>query len=188
MQNISDIRNNNNTRVLFENLIRPHLDSLYRLAYRFTGTTTDAEDLLQDLLVKIYPKVTELAEIDKLHPWLARVLYRMFIDNKRRYARSPIRLVSDDNIIQDYDTTMDNIASHAPMPDEETESKIRNRQLKHAITCLNTDQRILLSFHDMEGYTLNELQAILDCPIGTLKSRLHRARARLRELLEQGTL
>ncbi|MFQ5488882.1 MAG: RNA polymerase sigma factor, partial [Gammaproteobacteria bacterium] len=69
----------------FERLLRPHLEQLYRLAYRFTGNATDAEDLVQDLLIKIYPRREELKQVEKLRPWLARVMYNLFIDHKRRH-------------------------------------------------------------------------------------------------------
>ena len=62
----------------FEALIRPHVEPLYKLAYRFTNNAMEAEDLTQDLLVKLYPKVNELEKVEKLRPWLARVMYRMW--------------------------------------------------------------------------------------------------------------
>src|SRR5438477_7122196 len=62
----------------FERLLRPHLDHLYKLAYRFTGSADRAEDLIQDLLVRIYPRIAELARIEQPRPWLVRVMYRMF--------------------------------------------------------------------------------------------------------------
>ncbi|MHB8745347.1 MAG: DUF423 domain-containing protein [Gammaproteobacteria bacterium] len=70
--------------VQFENLLRPHLEHLYRVAYRFAGNVCDAEDLVQDLLVKLYPKLSELTAVEQLRPWLARALYYHAIDKRRR--------------------------------------------------------------------------------------------------------
>src|SRR6266702_5499255 len=74
----------------FEDLLRPQVEYLYRLAWRFTGSVADAEDLVQDVLIKLFPRTQELLEIEKLRPWLARVLYNQFVDSVRRHARSPI--------------------------------------------------------------------------------------------------
>src|SRR5258708_14368480 len=74
----------------FEKLLRPQVEYLYRLAWRFTGSVADAEDLVQDVLLKLYPRTRELVNIEQLRPWLARVLYRQYVDLVRQRARSPI--------------------------------------------------------------------------------------------------
>jgi RNA polymerase sigma factor (sigma-70 family) len=73
----------------FERLVRPHLTLLYRLAYRYTGTREDAEDLLQDLMVKLYGRLDELEQVRDLKPWLMRALYNAFVDGVRRRQRIP---------------------------------------------------------------------------------------------------
>jgi RNA polymerase sigma-70 factor (ECF subfamily) len=167
----------------FETLVRPHLKSLFRVAFRFTGSREDAEDLIQELLAKLYPRREELLEIERLRPWLTRVMYRIFIDNKRRYARSPVHLAVSNGSDEDNPGPLEGVASEEATPEEHTEQAVTSRQLVTAVERLSEDHRNVLSLHDVEGYTLEEMQMILDCPIGTLKSRLHRARARLRELL-----
>lgn len=170
-------------RSAFDTLVRPHLQPLYRLAYRLTRSREDAEDLLQELLLKLYPRRHELVEVERLRPWLARVMYRIFIDNHRRSSRSPIHLAVDHGANENDVDPVDNIASTGGDPEQETEQTVLTRHLLKVIERLNEDHRHVLALHDIEGYTLEEMQEILDCPIGTLKSRLHRARARLRELL-----
>jgi RNA polymerase sigma-70 factor (ECF subfamily) len=170
----------------FEALVRPHLLRLYRLAYRLTGSSADAEDLVQDVLVKIYPKKQELAAIEKLGPWLAKVLYRTFLDQQRRHKRSPLHLLAQ---AQEADCDLlDFIASPGAGPEEISEQEETNRRLQAAINTLNPDQRHLCLLYYVEGYTLAELSEILDTPVGTLKSRIHRSREALRNLLDQGTL
>ena len=67
----------------FEDLLRPQVEYLYRLAWRFTGSVADAEDLIQDVLIKLFPRTQELLEIERLRPWLARVLYNQYVDSVR---------------------------------------------------------------------------------------------------------
>src|SRR5712691_2196287 len=81
----------------FEDLLRPQVEYLSRLAWRFTGSVADAEDLVQDVLIKLFPRTRELLDIERLRPWLARVLYHQYVDSVRRQARSPVvELVSND--------------------------------------------------------------------------------------------
>ena len=76
-----------NQRASFETLLRPHLDRLYRLAYRLSGNKPEAEDLFQDVLTKVFPKLHSLIEVEEPGSWLCRIMYNHFIDNRRRYAR-----------------------------------------------------------------------------------------------------
>ncbi len=155
----------------FAQLVGPHLAQLYRLAYRLTGTVADAEDLLQDVLVRLYERRGELGSIDSLGVWTARVLYNRFVDQARRYARR--RLESLDGRAD-----LEPMADAAPVGEE-----LDMRLVRAAIDKLNAEQREVLLLHDAEGYKLMEIQGITGTPVGTLKSRLHRARARLRILL-----
>lgn len=164
----------------FENLLRPHVEYLYRLAYRFTGGAADAEDLVQDVLVKLYPRCAELAKVEQLRPWLARVLYRQFVDAVRRQARAP---VVDPVSGADGDDPMDQFPAEQEGPEEQAARNLSHPHILRALMQLNAEQRAVLTLHDVEGYSLEELEPILDVPLGTLKSRLHRARQRLRGLL-----
>jgi RNA polymerase sigma factor (sigma-70 family) len=162
----------------FEELLRPHVDYLYRLAWRFTGNEADAEDLVQDLLLKLYPRAAELAALQSPRPWLARVLYRQYVDAVRQRSRRPPAdlIAGDEDPLAELPAETDGPEAHA----ERGELQAR---LLRALARLNPEQRAVVAMHDIEGYTLEELEKILDTPIGTLKSRLHRARAALREAL-----
>lgn len=162
----------------FEALLRPHIEHLYRLAWRFTGNEADAEDLVQDLLLKLYPRTAELAAVQVLRPWLARVLYRHYVDTVRERARRPaIEAAASD------EDPLEQVASDAEGPEAYAERMRLQSRLLQALGQLNPEQRAVVALHDIEGYTLEELEAILGAPLGTLKSRLHRARAALREAL-----
>lgn len=162
----------------FEALLEPHVGYLYRLAYRFCGNQDDAEDLVQDLLTKLYARSTdELTQLDQLRPWLARVLYRMYVDRCRSQARSPVLQPGSE-------AELEQQLHPAPGPEQEAESEAVQARLARALQSLNPDQQAVVLLHDIEGYTLNELQYILEVPLGTLKSRLNRAHGYLRQQLE----
>src|ERR1700736_2298074 len=76
---------------LFMRLVTPHLQALHRLAFRFTTQTSSAEDLVQELLTRLYARAERLDKIENLRPWLARALYNLFIDERRRWVRDPLR-------------------------------------------------------------------------------------------------
>lgn len=166
----------------FEALVRPHLDALYRLAYRYTASVEDAEDAVQELLFRLYPRTEELASIDGLRPWLARVLRNQLTDGHRRRERDPVghlRLVGGEG----GDQPLERMLSDAPGPEEVHDRALQRERLEAALAVLSNDHREIIMLHDVEGYTLTELTGIIGVPVGTLKSRLHRARDHLRRVL-----
>ncbi len=160
----------------FEALLKPHVGYLYRIAYRLTNQAEAAEDLLQDVMLHFYPKCQELKKIENLKPWLARSLYNRFIDNLRKNKRNPVTDALDDSILT---IVVDNEVE----PERETEQELMRQRISQSLDKLNEDQRQVVMLHDMEGYTLTELADIMGTPVGTLKSRLHRARLSIRESL-----
>jgi len=181
MPPVSPYRRGRPAELNFEDLVRPQVEYLYRLAWRFTGNVTDAEDLLQDVLIKVYPKTREMLAIQKLRPWLAKVLYHQYVDSVRQRKRSPVlELVSGAEGEED---PLDKIPTTREGPEQEAERSGQRDRILAAVRQLNPEQRALIAMHDVEGYSLEELETMLETPIGTLKSRLHRARARLRALL-----
>ncbi len=171
-----------NRSATFERLLRPHLDRLYRFAYRLTGSKAEAEDLFQDVLIKLFGKLDDLVEIEEPGPWISRVLYNHFIDNRRRFARQ--RLISVDEG-QLPPGGMDSVPG-GDCPEHDAERLDNIIRLDKALAELSEKHRLVVLLHDTEGYKLKEIQEITGDPVGTLKSRLHRARARLRELLSGG--
>ncbi len=163
----------------FAELVRPHLSKLYRLAYRLTGSQHDAEDLVQDVLVKVYARQDELTSIRELSPWLGRVVYNQFIDDKRRYGRTPLKLVGSDADVEDLAATANGSPANAA-----SRAEVQGRIIE-ALKKIAEEQRVVLVLHDVEGYKFKEIHELTGVPMGTLKSRLSRARARLRVLLEK---
>lgn len=162
----------------FERQIRPHLKNLHRYASRLTGQAADAEDLVQDLLLSLYRKNINLETLDNPATWLVKSLYHQFIDFTRKQSRNPG--VPNPEPMQDLLDTLPDTAGHA---EQLAEQAALQSQIRTALFNLNPEQRALVVFHDMEGLTLPELEIILATPLGTLKSRLHRAREALRAQL-----
>ena len=162
----------------FDKLVRPHLKQMYNLAYRYTGHAEDAEDLVQDVLFKLFPRLEEMQQIEQLAPWLNKVLYRQFVDHHRRGQRSPIDFSDDEQAL--YDSR----ESDWDGPAQTLNRELTGVVLEQALHQLNEEQRVLLLLHDVEGYSLQEVNAMTDVPIGTLKSRLSRSRKKLQEILQ----
>ena len=162
----------------FAALLQPHLEKLYRLAYRLTASVPDAEDLVGDVVLKLYERRDELTSIRDLAPWLGRVLYNQFIDDKRRYGRQPLKLV-------DANAGVDEQPGTGADPLAATLTADMAKSLDAALARLGEDHRVVVLLHDSEGYKLKEIQELTGIPVGTLKSRLHRGRERLRELLKK---
>lgn len=166
-------------KATFETIVRPHLDRLYRLAFRLTGQRAEAEDLFQELLIKAFSKLDDLVSIDKPGSWLSRIMYHLFIDERRRYARRRLQTVEEGSLPGDGLAGL--AGNDDPVHDNERLEKMQ--RLDAALAQLSDDHRIVVLLHDTEGYTMEEIQELMEVPVGTVKSRLHRARARLREIL-----
>ena len=163
----------------FEQLLRPHMERLYRLAFRLAGNKAEAEDLFQDVLTKMYVRLDDLAEIEDPGTWLSRVLYNHFVDNHRKYSRRRLIVVAESSIPGE---SVEALAGDGnPLADAERSDNII--RLEAALAQLSEEHRQVVLLHDVEGYKLHEIHELTGDPIGTVKSRLHRARARLRQIL-----
>jgi RNA polymerase sigma-70 factor (ECF subfamily) len=159
----------------FAALIQQHYQALYRAAYRLMRSTTDAEDLVQEVCARAYPCLGEIEALEQPRAWLLRVQYRLYIDLRRRYERTHVRAIGDN----------EEFSSDEPGPAEEADLALSRWRLEEAWRYLSKEQRLLLALHDVEGYTLSEIQSLTGFKEGTIKSRLHRARVRLGRLLQR---
>lgn len=171
-----------NAAAEFDHLLRDHVPALYRSAYRWTGAVDRAEDLVQELLIRLYPRLAELRRLDRLRPWALRVMYRIFVDQVRRERSSPVQFGAEP-LEEGGEDDGPELCDPSAGPAELLEQELTQQRVMAAWECLGEQHRVVLSMHDIEDYSLPELAQIMDIPLGTLKSRLHRARARLRELL-----
>ncbi|PXX88993.1 RNA polymerase sigma factor [Marinobacter vulgaris] len=173
----------------FEKLVQPHLEAMYRFAYRLSGQQQDAEDLVQDVVAKLYPRLEELEAIEQLRPWLNRVLYRHFIDEVRRKGRRADRPVSDVAEPGYQATFLDSYAADMPELTEQISAGRLKPIMDAVIRELSPDMRTLMLLHDVDGWSQEDIARVLGIPVGTVKSRVHRCRASLRKkLLERPEL
>jgi RNA polymerase sigma factor (sigma-70 family) len=159
----------------FDKLVRPHVLPLYSAAYRLLGSREEAEDLVQDVLIKLYPRTDEMFALRDLRSWLLRVLYHQFVDRTRAHLRT-VPTVSDDELMQ-------TVPDPAPGPDLLTADADLSDKVAVVIGQLPYMHRALITLHIFGGHTLEELTEVFEVPVGTHKSRLHRSKTTLKERL-----
>lgn len=173
----------NNAR--FEQSVRPHFARLYRLAWRLTGNKDSSEDLFQEVMIKAFASLDKIESLDRPGPWLARVMYNLFVDQHRRFARQRMLLVEEGQL------SGEGLAGFAgnDSPEQDSLQAEHTRRLEAALAQISEEHRIVVLLHDADGHKIKEIHELMGIPVGTVKSRLHRARAHLRQILEQdGTL
>jgi RNA polymerase sigma-70 factor (ECF subfamily) len=159
-----------------------HLDALYRLARRMTGDDDQAEDLVQETFARAMDKRAQFIPGTNLRAWLFRILRNLYVDGWRRAKASPVR-----ERIDDEEPAGDAIGGGEPLRGDVELERLRSvvaADIESALGELSVDARTIVLL-DLEGFTQEELAEVLGCHVGTVKSRLSRARARLRELLRE---
>jgi RNA polymerase sigma-70 factor (ECF subfamily) len=169
----------------FEELALPHLKALYRLAFRLTGDTTAAEDLVQETYLKAFQGFASLRSDGSVRPWLFQILSRLATDRYRR-ARREVPL--DEASELDGFSLYDRIAEEDPFPysdrlHDDFLAQFQDDDVRRALASLPEVYRIPVVLVYTEEMSYRELAEVLGCPLGTVMSRLHRGRKALeREL------
>ena len=183
MATVQKFRNRKSSSARFEMLVRPYFDALYAAARRLTGSAADAEDLVQEVCMKAYLNLDDLERIEHKRAWLLRVLYNLFVDDQRKQQRSPVHIAASTG-----DTDEMELRDHENLqPDQQVDRMLRVDIILRAMALLDKEQCALLAMHDIEGLSLEELHEITNLPIGTIKSRLFRTRAKLGRLLKNNS-
>ncbi|MCC6873985.1 MAG: sigma-70 family RNA polymerase sigma factor [Sandaracinaceae bacterium] len=170
-------------RAEFEHEALKHLDALYGAALRLTRSPADAEDLVQDAFVKAYRFHERFEPGTNMKAWLFRILTNTFINKYRRSSRE--RKVLDG---RDAEPVGDGVMSRSAMraltdPVAEAQRRIITAEIQEALDALPEDYRIMILLADVEELSYKEIADIVGCPIGTVMSRLHRARKRMQKRL-----
>ena len=173
---------------LFARLLAAHQDKLYRVAYRMTGHHEDAQDLLQDALVEAYRSFKKFQRGTYFDKWLYRIMTNTFIDRQRHRKRVGRVESLDAPVMGD-----EGEAGPRDIPDWTDDPALRvlrdsySEPLQKALDCLSPEFRMVLILSDVEEFSYEEISEMMDTPIGTVRSRLHRARAEVRQkLLKKG--
>jgi RNA polymerase sigma-70 factor (ECF subfamily) len=171
----------------FEELALPHLNALYRLAFRLVGDTAAAEDLVQETYLKAFQSFASLRIADSMRPWLFQILSRLATDRYRRIHREvPLEEAGD----LDRFSLYNQIADEDPFPysnrlHDDFLRQFQDDDVRRALAALPEVYRIPVVLVYTEEMSYQDLAEVLGCPLGTVMSRLYRGRKILeRELWE----
>lgn len=175
--------NNIEKTKLFEDEFMPHLGTLYNFAHKLTLNEDDAKDLLQDTCMKAYRFIDSFEKGTNAKAWLFRILKNSFINDYRKKSKAPA-MVDYQDVESYYNSEKGNAASSitVDLRAETVRDKLGD-EITIALNALDVDFRTVIILCDLEGFKYNEMAKILDIPIGTVRSRLHRARNMLKEKL-----
>jgi RNA polymerase sigma-70 factor (ECF subfamily) len=163
----------------FARLIEPHLETLFRAAWRLTRNRADAEDLVQETCVRAFQRLDTLTDDGGVKSWLLRVMHNLFVDGARRARIAPF--IRDDG--QEGSAAGQSICP-SPTPEESLERSQRIHQLDQAWGLLEPSHRAVLGLR-AEGYSNTEIAAITGISADAVGMRLQRARRNLTQALQQ---
>ena len=165
-------------RAAFGDLVRRYQDRLYNTVYRLTDQPDDALDVLQEAFLNAYGSLDRFKGDSKFFTWLYRIAVNVAISHRRKRRDS----LSRDGV-EGMSATEPSDQSFDHRPGDRIERREEEQQLHCALNRLNPDFRAVLVLRDIDGQKYEEIAAVLDLPIGTVRSRIHRARLELRVLL-----
>ena len=170
-----------NDQELFENELLPHADALYNFAFHLTYNEADSNDLVQEAYLKAFKYIHHYETGTNAKAWLFRILKNTFINDYRKTSKRPktidyqelVDIQMEDEIVSSYQLDLRDEIVDDTLGDEIT----------IALNSLNIDFKTVILLCDIEGFSYEEISKILEIPIGTVRSRLHRARNILKEKL-----
>ena len=166
-------------RALFEEQVVPEVDRLFGAAMRYTRDPTDAQDLVQETAAKAYSSLHQFQQGTNLRAWLYRILHTTYISMYRKKQRRPQETLQE----QIDDFSFYDEARVGPSAEHTVLEAITDEEVKQALADLPETFRMAVYLADVEGFAYKEIAEIMDTPIGTVMSRLHRGRKALQKAL-----
>lgn len=169
----------------FETEALSYMDQLYAAALRMTRNAADAEDLVQETYAKAFTARDKFTMGTNLKAWLYRIQTNAFINTYRKKQREPKR--SDAEQVEDWQlaAAAEHTSTGLVSAEQEALDLIGDDDIKRALSELSEDFRMAVYLSDVEGFAYKEIAQIMDTPVGTVMSRLHRGRKMLREMLRE---
>ena len=162
----------------------PLLDQLYGGALRMTRNPQDAEDLVQETYLKAYKNFDSFTPGTNLKAWLYRIMTNTYINTYRKKQRRPLVTSADDVTDSQLYTSSSHDSTGLESAEVEALKAMPNSKISEALNALNEDYRMVVYYADVEGLAYKEIAELLDIPMGTVMSRLHRGRKQLRGMLK----
>jgi RNA polymerase sigma-70 factor (ECF subfamily) len=159
----------------WEDIVRTHSARVYRLAYRLTGNPHDAEDLTQEVFVRVFRSLSSYTP-GTFEGWLHRITTNLFLDSARRKQRIRFEGLADEMVHR--------LAGSEPTPAQAFDDSHLDDDVQAALKALPPEYRAAVVLCDIEGFSYEEIAATLGVKLGTVRSRIHRGRAQLRSALE----
>jgi len=168
-------------------LVRTHHRRVYGLCYRFTGNPTDAEDLTQDVFLKVYSNLSSFDSArGSLQVWIATMTRNLLVDNFRRTRNQRATSSLDDGWESAEELKpVDRLTARGPSPHESAARKELAKMVQNALARVSVELREAVILRDLQDLDYKEIAQVLDIPEGTVKSRISRGRAELARLLER---
>jgi RNA polymerase sigma factor (sigma-70 family) len=168
---------------IFNQEFMPHINSMYNFAYRLTLDSDDSKDLLQDTYLKAFRFIDSFQQGTNAKAWLFRILKNSFINDYRKKSKEPSKV--DYQEVETFYNSEDVDRQITPDLRVEALQDMIGDEISIALNSLDVDFRTVIILCDLEGFKYEEMAKILDIPIGTVRSRLHRARNLLKEKLSE---
>jgi len=162
----------------------PLLDQLYGGALRMTRNPQDAEDLVQETYLKAYNAFDSFKPGTNLKAWLYRIMTNTYINSYRKKQRRPLVTSAEDVTDSQLYTSSSHDSTGLESAEVEALKLMPNSRISEALNSLNEDYRMVVYYADVEGLAYKEIAEVMDIPLGTVMSRLHRGRKQLREMLK----